>query len=140
MTNGIPELLARFGRDRGEAAFVELVRRHRSDVLAICRRVIADPSGVEDAFQANFLVLARRANDLRYPEQLGRWLRGVADRVAQRARLRTVKRATAEQSLASVPEPWVWSVTPTVDLRVCWTKSWGVCHQSTVRRCRTAGW
>jgi RNA polymerase sigma factor (sigma-70 family) len=111
------DLLARFAQDRDEAAFAELVRRHGPRVLAECRRVVPEPSAADDVFQAAFLVLARRANEIRHPEYLGGWLHGVANRIARRVRRRVVRRSAAEQPLASVPEPHAPTVPQTIDLR-----------------------
>src|SRR5579883_3066932 len=83
------ELLARFsaGRDPlAEAAFAALVHRHGPMVLKVCRELLGDHHAVEDAFQATFLVLARKARTVRRPESLGRWLHGVAVRAARKAR------------------------------------------------------
>ncbi len=83
------ELLERFLERRdavAELAFALLVERHGPMVLGVCRRVMRDPHDAEDAFQATFLVLARRARSVRVDGSLGRWLFGVATRVATRAR------------------------------------------------------
>ena len=86
------ELLARFARGRGdasaEAAFAALVDRHGPMVLGVCRRVTGDRHAADDAFQAVFLVLARKAHAVRLgaDDSLGRWLYGVSLRVARRAR------------------------------------------------------
>src|SRR5437868_5552159 len=74
------DLLAAYARDRDDGAFAELVRRHGPGVLAECRRWVPDPADGDDAFQATFLVLARRAGAVRDPDRLGGWLRGVARR------------------------------------------------------------
>src|SRR5579883_957625 len=83
------QLLERFleRRDEGsELAFAVLVERHGRMVLGVCRRIMQDPHGADDAFQATFLVLARRARSIRVEDSLGPWLFGVATRVATRAR------------------------------------------------------
>jgi RNA polymerase sigma factor (sigma-70 family) len=72
-----------------EAAFAALVARHGPMVLGVCRRALADPNDVDDAFQATFLVLVRRARSVRVGDSLGRWLYGVARRVAAKAQARS---------------------------------------------------
>ena len=78
-----------------EAAFAALVARHGPMVLGVCRRALADPNDVEDAFQATFLVLVRRARSVRVGDSLGRWLYGVARRVAAKAQARSAARSGA---------------------------------------------
>ncbi len=80
------QLLARFVGERDEVAFEAIVSRHGPMVLGICRRLLGDPNDVEDAFQATFLVLVRRAGSLRDRDLLASWLYGVAVRVATRCR------------------------------------------------------
>jgi RNA polymerase sigma factor (sigma-70 family) len=81
------QLLKRFAAGREEAAFTALVQRHGPMVLNVCRQVLGDVHDAEDAFQATFLILVRKAGGLRQPELLGSWLFGVAHRVAVRARV-----------------------------------------------------
>ncbi len=78
------QLLERFATRRDEAAFAALVARHGPMVLGVCRQLLGDRQHAEDAFQAVFLVLARKAPSLREPELLGNWLYGVALRTARR--------------------------------------------------------
>src|SRR3954470_7914392 len=75
-----PQLLARFLDRRDEDAFAALVRRHGPMVLAVCHRLLPERHDAEDAFQATFLVLVRKAGSLGRPESLGNWLYGVAYR------------------------------------------------------------
>ena len=92
------QLLERFSSRRDEAAFELIVARHGPMVLGVCRRVLSDPHDVEDAFQATFLVLVRKAHSLRRRDLLGNWLYGVAHRVAVRARANAARRRTRERS------------------------------------------
>src|SRR5262245_24140456 len=80
-------LLERFTARHEEAAFAALVQRHGPMVLHVCRRLLHNPADAEDAFQATFLVLIRRASSIRKLESLGCWLYGVAQRIARKARV-----------------------------------------------------
>ena len=94
------QLMERYVAGRDCSAFRDLVARHGPSVLRVCRRFVHDPHEAEDAMQATFLVLVQRAPSIRDPEQLDRWLAGVARRVAARARQRTIRRAEREQRWA----------------------------------------
>jgi len=83
------ELLERFLEgepSESQLAFELVVRRYGPIVLGVCRRVLDQPSGADDVFQATFLVLALKAGTIVRRESLGPWLHGVACRIAQRAR------------------------------------------------------
>src|SRR4051812_6325662 len=80
------ELLEAFLQRREEAAFAALVHRHGPMVFGVCRRLLQHAQDAEDAFQATFLVLARKAATVRPRNQLGQWLYGVARRTALEAR------------------------------------------------------
>jgi RNA polymerase sigma factor (sigma-70 family) len=99
------ELLERYAGRRDEAAFTALVHRHGPLVLGVCRRVLRDVHAADDAFQATFLILARKAASIGRPEALGPWLYGVAVRVAHKARLREVRRRAAERRAAALAPP-----------------------------------
>ncbi len=95
------QLLDRFLSPDGvgsEMAFTALVERHGPMVLGVCRRLLADTHVAEDAFQATFLVLARRARSVRNHESLGGWLHRVARRIALRLRSAHARRMTREQT------------------------------------------
>lgn len=80
-------LLDEFLARRDESAFEELLRRHGPAVLRVCRRHLGAGQDAEDAFQATFLVLTRRAEAIRRIDDVGYWLRGVARRISTRARI-----------------------------------------------------
>jgi RNA polymerase sigma factor (sigma-70 family) len=91
-------LLDLFRRGQDEAAFAALVARHGPMVFRLCRRMLGDAQAAEDAFQATFLVLARRAAAVRPPEVLAAWLHQVAYRVALKMRGAGVRRRARETS------------------------------------------
>jgi RNA polymerase sigma factor (sigma-70 family) len=98
------DLLARFVRTGDESAFATLLKRHGPAVYGVCRRVLRDRHEAEDALQATFLVLVRKAASLRQPERLGCWLHGVAYRTALKARSRVTRHAT-DALVGDIPAP-----------------------------------
>ena len=96
---GMPDgpLLERFVAGRDGLAFETIVARHGPMVFNVCRRILAQRSDVEDAFQATFLILVRKAGTLRDGQRLGPWLYGVAHRVASRARSQSTHRHSRER-------------------------------------------
>jgi RNA polymerase sigma factor (sigma-70 family) len=99
------ELLKRFLADRQDPAFTVLVHRHSRMVQAVCQRVLGDVHAAEDAFQATFMVLVRRAASLRSQKPLGSWLHGVARRIALRARAQAAVRRDKERQFNPMPRP-----------------------------------
>jgi RNA polymerase sigma factor (sigma-70 family) len=97
------ELLARFVAARDETAFEVLVWRHSALVLSLCRRILGQEQDAEDAFQATFLTLARRAGSISSGQALGSWLYKVAYRIALAARRQSIVRIAAEQRLRRRP-------------------------------------
>jgi RNA polymerase sigma factor (sigma-70 family) len=102
--SGDAELLTRFVRHSDEEAFASLVRRHGGMVQAVCRRVLHDAHAAEDAAQAVWLVLARKAATLRRPQALAAYLHGVARQVALNAR-RAEQRRQQREARAAHPMP-----------------------------------
>ncbi|MCX7006975.1 MAG: sigma-70 family RNA polymerase sigma factor, partial [Kiritimatiellaeota bacterium] len=104
------DLLAEFVAQRSEAAFAELVRRHLPLVLGVCRRVLGDEHAAQDAAQAVFLALARKAPALSRERALGGWLHHCAlcaarnERTARARRLRREQEAAAMQQDAAAEE------------------------------------
>src|SRR5262249_18417895 len=83
LTDG--ELLEQFIGRRDEAAFEALLRRHGPMVWGVCRRLLPDEADAEDAFQATFLVLVKKAAGIRPRGMVGNWLYGVAQNTARKA-------------------------------------------------------
>jgi len=107
LTDG--QLLSSFVATRDEAAFVALVRRHGRMVFGVCRRLLRNEHDAEDAFQATFLVLARKADSIQPREAVGNWLYGVAYRTALEARTMKARRRAKELELRDRPESTICS-------------------------------
>jgi RNA polymerase sigma factor (sigma-70 family) len=104
------DLWEHYVRERDEAAFEALVRKHGPMVLGVCRRLLRNEQDAEDAFQATFLVLVRKATSLRSPRTIANWLHGVARRTALEARNSAAKRRAKEAAVlpqtVMPDDPW----------------------------------
>jgi RNA polymerase sigma-70 factor (ECF subfamily) len=96
-------LLQLFISQRDEAAFEALVRRHGPMVAGVCRRVLRNLHDAQDAFQATFLVLVRKANSVHPREMVGNWLYGVALRTALEAKRAAARRRARERKAGEMP-------------------------------------
>jgi RNA polymerase sigma factor (sigma-70 family) len=110
------ELLECFLTHREEAAFAALVRRHGPMVLGVCRRILTDLHDAEDAFQATFLVLARKADSVHPRDLVGAWLHGVACRTACKVRSLNARRRAAVTPAGELPERPAPAEAPPSDL------------------------
>src|SRR5262245_63623053 len=99
------ELLERYLHHREPAAFEALGRRHGPTVWRVCRRILANEADAEDAFQATFLVLARKAGTVVPRAMVGNWLYGVAQKTALCARTMNLKRRAQEKRAGERPRP-----------------------------------
>jgi RNA polymerase sigma-70 factor (ECF subfamily) len=100
-TRSDSQLLQRFVQTREEAAFATLVERHGPMVLGVCRRILGNTPDADDAFQATFLILVRKAKSLHLWGSLASWLHGVAYRTALKARSQMARRRHHERQAAS---------------------------------------
>jgi RNA polymerase sigma factor (sigma-70 family) len=103
-TDSDGQLLERFATQHDEAAFAALMQRHGPLVLSVCRRLLADPHSVDDAFQATFVVLVRRAASLKKEGSLGSWLYTVAYRISLKARAHAARRRSREQQAENMDQ------------------------------------
>src|SRR5262249_12112875 len=99
------QLLEDYISGRDGAALAALVRRHGPMVWGVCRRVLRDYHDAEDAFQATFLVLARKAASVVPRGMVANWLYGVAHQTALKARATAAKRGARERQVSRMPEP-----------------------------------
>jgi RNA polymerase sigma factor (sigma-70 family) len=111
------QLLEGYISRRDETAFAALARRHGPMVWGVCRRVLRNHHAAEDAFQATFLVLVRRAASIASRELLANWLYGVAHQTALKARATAAKRKERERQVAEMPEQAVTQQDPWRDLQ-----------------------
>ncbi len=102
LTDG--QLLERFLSRRDEAAFAALVRRHGPMVWDVCRRILRSHQDAEDAFQASFLVLVRRASSIVPREMVANWLYGVAYQTARKAGALAARRKQRERQVVDMPQ------------------------------------
>src|SRR5262245_58317663 len=100
-------LMESFRANGEQAAFEILVKRHGPMVLGVCRRVIGNLHDAEDALQAVFLVLAKKAASITRRDLIGNWLYGVAYRTALQARVRLGRRRSREIQVKDMPQPAV---------------------------------
>src|SRR5260370_15611323 len=110
-------LLEHFIERRDEAAFETLVRRHGPMVLGVCRRLLRNYHDADDAFQATFLVLVRKAASIAPREMVGSWLYGVAYQTALKSRAVAAKRRWRERQGAGLPAGATKSPHPLHDLQ-----------------------
>jgi RNA polymerase sigma factor (sigma-70 family) len=103
LTDG--QLLDRFVIRHDEDAFAALVKRHGPMVLGVCRRILGDTPDAEDAFQATFLVLVRKAATVLPREMVANFLHGVAFQTARKARAQMARRRARERQVIAMPEP-----------------------------------
>jgi RNA polymerase sigma factor (sigma-70 family) len=115
LTDG--QLLDCFVNRREIMALEDLVRRHSTMVWNVCRRILHNHHDAEDAFQATFLVLVRKAASIKPREMVGNWLYGVANQTALKARTTTAKRRMRERQQAEIPETSVPERERCVDLQ-----------------------
>ena len=101
------QLLEDYLSRRNEVALAALVRRHGPLVWGVCRRVLRNYHDAEDAFQATFLVLVRKAASIVPRAMVANWLYGVAHQTALKARATAARRQGRERQLADMPEPAV---------------------------------
>src|SRR5437868_3907052 len=105
LTDG--QLLEDYISRRDEAALAALVHRHGPMVWGVCRRVLRNHHDAEDAFQATFLVLVRKAVSIASRELVANWLYGVAHQTALKARATAAKKNARERQVTEMPEPAV---------------------------------
>ena len=134
------QLLERFIEHRDESAFAALVNRHGSMVMGVCLRVARNHQDAEDAFQATFLILVRKAASISSRELLANWLYGVAYNTALKSRASNVKRHAKEKQMTQMPDQamveqqlWNDDLQALVVLYLALIAFWGECCRTVVR-------
>lgn len=120
------QLLRLFIGQGSEDAFTAIVRRHGPLVLRVCRQLLSNAHDADDAFQATFLVLARKAKAIGRGDLLAGWLYGVARRIAVRVRVQAARRHSREQPLM---EATATTTPPELEAR----EHWSMLHEEVVR-------
>jgi hypothetical protein len=138
LTDG--QLLGRYVTSHDAATFEILVRRHGPMVLGVCRRLLPSLHDAEDAFQATFLVLVRKASTITPREAVGSWLYGVAYRAAQKVRVAAARRRSKEAQVAQLPEPSLLRRGSGTTCCRSWTTNSLCCHRSFASRSSCATW
>jgi hypothetical protein len=127
-------LLERFVAGRDMAAFEALAQRYGPLVLGVCRRVLGNTHDAEDAFQATFLIFARRAASIQSQGAVGSWLCGTAYRVSLKAKAGIARRRAQERNAGTT------MVTPNKENEAASTKSSIACRRSIASRWCSATW
>jgi RNA polymerase sigma factor (sigma-70 family) len=104
------DLLECFATKKDESAFAALMRRHGSMVLGLCRRMLGHEQDAEDAFQATFLVLARRAGSVRWQNSVAHWLHETACRISRHSRAAALARRSGQKAFENSTQPESMSV------------------------------
>ena len=97
------QLMARFASEQDQLAFAELVRRHGGLVLATCKRILGHTQDAEDAFQATFLVIAKKAGSVSWNDSVAGWLHAVAIRLSHKVRTGNARRQALAAKVTTVP-------------------------------------
>ena len=136
------QLLERFLARRDAGAFEALVARHGPMVLSVCRAILRDPHDAEDAFQATFLVLVKKAGTIRGRDTLAGWLHRVAYRVAIQANAAAARRRRLRKAGGTrwLPRPRRTSPPPRMNCCRRSTRRSPGCPRSTGWRSSSATW